>query len=182
MGTLPLDTPAKPTNYLRDVQHSSSRRVAVAAVPALAVPDGRGRRYGSAVTVVGRIGVAVAVTAALGWVAARARAVAVSGPSMVPTLVDGDALLAYPVRRVRPGDVVIARFRSRPDLLVVKRAVRPCGDGWWIEGDNPLITDDSRKYGEAVVLGRVLFRYWRAPAANQVRDCSVHRRGRSPGR
>ena len=55
-------------------------------------------------------------------------------------------------------------------------------DGWWIEGDNPFITDDSRKYGEAVVLGRVLFRYWRAPAANQVRDCSVDRRGRSPGR
>jgi len=120
------------------------------------------------VTVAGRIGVAMAVAAAgvaVGWVTARAYAVGVSGQSMVPTLVDGDALVAYPVRRVRPGDVVIARFRSRPDLLVVKRAIRPYGDGWWIEGDNPLVADDSRKYGEAVVLGRVLFRYWRARPA-----------------
>jgi phage repressor protein C with HTH and peptisase S24 domain len=119
------------------------------------------------VTLVGRIGLAVAMGAAVGWVAARARAVEVSGPSMVPTLADGDALVAYPVRRVRPGDIVIARFRSRPDLLVVKRAIRPCGDGWWIEGDNPFVTDDSRKYGEAVVLGRVLFRYWRASTADR---------------
>jgi phage repressor protein C with HTH and peptisase S24 domain len=98
----------------------------------------------------------------MGRLAARAYAVGVSGPSMVPTLFDGDALVAYPVRRVRPGDVVIARFCSRPDLLVVKRAIRPYGQGWWIEGDNPLVTDDSRKYGEAVVEGRVLFRYWRS--------------------
>jgi signal peptidase I len=135
------------------------------------VPDGRvshGGRYGSAVTLlslVRRMKIVVAMVAAgtaVGRVVARAFPVGVSGPSMVPTLLDGDALLAYPVRRVRPGDVVIARFRSRPDLLVVKRAIRPYRDGWWIEGDNPLVTDDSRKYGEADVLGRVLFRYWRA--------------------
>jgi phage repressor protein C with HTH and peptisase S24 domain len=124
------------------------------------------------VTAEGRIGVAVAVAAAcaaVGWAAARAYAVEVSGPSMVPTLFDGDALVAYPVRRVRSGDVVIARFRSRPDLLVVKRAIRPYGDGWWIEGDNPLVADDSRKYGEAVVVGRVIFRYWRARLVQRYR-------------
>jgi phage repressor protein C with HTH and peptisase S24 domain len=117
------------------------------------------------VTTVRRIKIVLEIVAAgavVGWVAARAYTVGVAGPSMVPTLRDGDALVAYPVRRVRPGDVVIARFRSRPDLLVVKRAIRPYGDGWWIEGDNPLVTDDSRRYGEAVVEGRVLFRYWRA--------------------
>jgi phage repressor protein C with HTH and peptisase S24 domain len=116
------------------------------------------------VTAVVRIGAALVLAtagAAATWVTARAYAVGVSGHSMAPTLVDGDAVFAYPVRQVRPGDVVIARFRSRPDLLVVKRAVRPYGSGWWIEGDNPLVADDSRKYGEAVVVGRVLFRYWR---------------------
>jgi phage repressor protein C with HTH and peptisase S24 domain len=126
---------------------------------------GHGGQYDSAVSTVRRINIVLgmaAAGAAVGWVAARAYAVGVSGPSMVPTLLDGDALVAYPVRRVRPGDVVIARFRSRPDLVVVKRAIRPYGDGWWIEGDNPLVTDDSRRYGEAVVEGRVLFRYWRA--------------------
>src|SRR4029453_4240354 len=45
---------------------------------------------------------------------------------------------------VRRGRLVIARFRAGPDLLVVKRAVRSVGDGWWLEGDNPLVADDSR--------------------------------------
>lgn len=109
--------------------------------------------------------------AGVGWVLGRVRAVGVAGPSMVPTLWHGDALLAYPARRVRPGDVVIARFRSRRDLLVVKRAVRPDGEGWWVEGDNPLITDDSRRYGTADVLGRVVLRYWPVlpPRARRVR-------------
>lgn len=87
-------------------------------------------------------------------------AVLVKGPSMVPALRDGDALIVRRGGRVRAGDVVVARFRTRPDLLVVKRAVRPDGGGWWIQGDNPLIEDDSRAYGVADVIGRVLFRYY----------------------
>jgi phage repressor protein C with HTH and peptisase S24 domain len=91
-------------------------------------------------------------------------AVLVRGPSMVPTLRDGDALI---VRRggrpVRPGDVVVARFRSRPDLLVVKRAVRAQDGGWWVHGDNDLVADDSRAYGVADVIGRVVLRYWPRP-------------------
>lgn len=91
-------------------------------------------------------------------------AVLVHGPSMAPTLRHGDALL---VRRggrpVRPGDVVVASFRSRPELLVVKRAVRAQDGGWWVRGDNALVTDDSRAYGVADVVGRVLVRYWPRP-------------------
>ncbi|GIM82375.1 S24/S26 family peptidase [Salinispora arenicola] len=91
-------------------------------------------------------------------------AVLVSGPSMVPTLRHGDAVL---VRRgdrgVRVGDVVIAVFRSRPDLLVVKRAVAPAAGGWWLTGDNPLVSDDSRAYGVADIRGRVVARYWPRP-------------------
>ncbi|HEX5540333.1 MAG TPA: S24/S26 family peptidase [Micromonospora sp.] len=94
----------------------------------------------------------------------RVFAVLVQGPSMAPTLRHGDALL---VRRggraVRSGDIVVAAFRSRPDLLVIKRAVRPQDRGWWVRGDNPLVTDDSRAYGVADVLGRVLLRYWPSP-------------------
>jgi len=90
------------------------------------------------------------------WVMAR-----VTGPSMVPTVRSGDRLL---VRRVRPsttvpvGTVVLARFPARPDLLVVKRVRRPVSGGYWVEGDNPLVTDDSRAFGTAVVVGRVLAR------------------------
>lgn len=91
-------------------------------------------------------------------------AVLVRGPSMAPTLRAGDALL---VRRggraTRPGDVVVARFRTRPDLLVVKRAVRVSDGGWLVRGDNPLATDDSATYGVADVVGRVLLRYWPRP-------------------
>ncbi|MEH1100224.1 S24/S26 family peptidase [Micromonospora sp. CPCC 205561] len=91
-------------------------------------------------------------------------AVLVSGPSMSPTLRPGDAVL---VRRggraVRPGDVVVAVFRSRPELLVVKRAVRPQDGGWWLRGDNEFVADDSRAYGVAEVRGRVVARYWPRP-------------------
>lgn len=88
----------------------------------------------------------------------------VAGPSMVPTLRPGDALL---VRRggraVRPGDVVVARFRARPELLVVKRAVRPCQEGWWVESDSAAVADDSRAFGPADVVGRVVCRWWPRP-------------------
>ncbi|MEW1589431.1 S24/S26 family peptidase [Micromonospora vinacea] len=91
-------------------------------------------------------------------------AVLVTGPSMAPTLRHGDALLVRPGGRpIRAGDVVVAVFRTRPDLLVVKRAVRPQDGGWWLRGDNDLITDDSRAYGVADVRGRVVARYWPRP-------------------
>ena len=95
------------------------------------------------------------------WVMAR-----VSGPSMSPTVRDGDRLL---VRRVgagdgiRPGAVVLARFPARPELLVVKRVRRTVPGGHWVEGDNPLVADDSRAFGPAVVVGRVVGRLWPRP-------------------
>jgi phage repressor protein C with HTH and peptisase S24 domain len=87
--------------------------------------------------------------------------VLVRGPSMTPTLRQGDAVLARRGgRSPRPGDVVVGRFRSRPDLLVVKRVVRREGDGWWLEGDNELVADDSRRYGVADVTARVILQWW----------------------
>jgi phage repressor protein C with HTH and peptisase S24 domain len=83
---------------------------------------------------------------------------------MAPGLRSGDALVVRRGGRVRDGDVVVARFRSRPDLLVVKRAVREQDGGWWLRGDNEFVTDDSRAYGVADVIGRVLCRYWPHPS------------------
>ena len=91
------------------------------------------------------------------------RAVLVEGLSMLPALRPGDCLLVRRCTRPRPGQVVVARFPARPDLLVVKRLVRPVGDLWWVEGDNAAATDDSRTYGPAQVLGRVWLRYWPLP-------------------
>jgi phage repressor protein C with HTH and peptisase S24 domain len=88
--------------------------------------------------------------------------VTVRGPSMVPTLYDGDRVLARRGARVRPGDLVLGRFAG-VDRLVVKRAVRPCPDGgagaWWVASDNPYAGGDSEVHGPAVVLARVRWRY-----------------------
>ena len=93
---------------------------------------------------------------ATAWVVAR-----ITGPSMSPTVRHGDRLLVRRVRsagQVRPGDVVLARFPARPELLVVKRVRRAVPGGHWVEGDNSLVTDDSRTFGPAVVVGRVVAR------------------------
>lgn len=92
------------------------------------------------------------------WALAR-----VSGPSMSPTVKHGDRLLVARADRAHPGDVVLARFPARPELLVVKRVVREVEGGWWVEGDSPFVADDSRAFGPATVVGRVLLRLWPRP-------------------
>jgi phage repressor protein C with HTH and peptisase S24 domain len=75
---------------------------------------------------------------------------------MVPTLYDGDCLLVGRGLRVKAGDLVVARFRERPELLVVKRAVRPLDGGWELASDNEFAPGPS---GVADVEARVLWRY-----------------------
>lgn len=87
----------------------------------------------------------------------RIGTVLVSGPSMVPTLRDGDCLLVLRTCRVRPGDLVVARYRSRPSLLVVKRAVEQQDGGWLLASDNPYVQGPD---GVADVEAKVLRRYW----------------------
>lgn len=78
---------------------------------------------------------------------------------MVPTLRDGDVVVA---RRLggrsapAPGDVVLGRFRTMPDRLVVKRAVRAVDGGWWLASDNTFAGGDSEVHGVADVEARVL--------------------------
>ena len=94
----------------------------------------------------------------------RWRRVAVRGPSMSPVLCDGDVVLADFGATVRPGAVVLVRWAARPDQLSVKRAVRPVDDGgWWVEGDNPFGSTDSRALGPAEVLAVVGLRLWPRP-------------------
>jgi phage repressor protein C with HTH and peptisase S24 domain len=80
-------------------------------------------------------------------------------PSMVPVLRDGDAILVRRTIDCRPGDVVVVVFPGQEGLFV-KRARYPVGGGWWVEGDNADASSDSRLYGPARVVGRVLLRWW----------------------
>jgi phage repressor protein C with HTH and peptisase S24 domain len=88
----------------------------------------------------------------------RWQKVRVAGPSMVPTLYDGDVVAVRHGAAVRPGDVVLARFRSMPDRYVLKRAERPDGGGWLLCSDNDAAGGDSRSHGVADVLARVVLR------------------------
>jgi nickel-type superoxide dismutase maturation protease len=89
---------------------------------------------------------------------------AVAERSMQPTLRPGDWLLIRRSRRVRPGQVVVARHPARPTLLLVKRAIRREDGGWWLESDSPDAgVVDSRSFGPVppgLIEGVLLFRYW----------------------
>jgi nickel-type superoxide dismutase maturation protease len=97
------------------------------------------------------------------------RRVKVAERSMEPALRPGDWLLVRRTRRIRPGQIVLARHPGRPDLLIVKRAARRVDGGWWLESDNPGAgATDSRRFGVVpapLIEGRLLARYRRAGPA-----------------
>jgi phage repressor protein C with HTH and peptisase S24 domain len=75
---------------------------------------------------------------------------------MVPALRDGDCLFVRRGAQIRPGDVVVARYRGRPELLVVKRALAPSDGGWLLSSDNPFVDAPD---GVADVEARAVLRY-----------------------
>jgi phage repressor protein C with HTH and peptisase S24 domain len=84
---------------------------------------------------------------------------------MLPTYAAGDWLVATRAGRIAPGQIVVIERESRPGILLIKRVVRAEGQGWWVEGDNALASDDSRSFGAvdaSEIVGRIRFRYRRA--------------------
>jgi nickel-type superoxide dismutase maturation protease len=100
----------------------------------------------------------------------RWRRVAVRGPSMSPTLADGDVVLVRFGAQVRADDVVLVRWPARPAQLSVKRAVRADGAGWWVLGDNPDGSTDSRELGPALVEAVAVARLWPRPRRLRTRS------------
>ncbi|WP_240796481.1 nickel-type superoxide dismutase maturation protease [Streptomyces sp. RFCAC02] len=99
----------------------------------------------------------------------------VYNPSMLPTLRPGDQLLLGYGARVRPGHVVVVRHPFQHDLLIVKRAAERRPGGWWVVGDNPMVTNDSREFGvvpDGLVVARAVLRL-RPPLRHQRSPVSV---------
>ena len=65
---------------------------------------------------------------------------------MAPTLRDGDAIVALSTNwlPVKPGRIVAFR---RGEALFIKRALNREGGGWYVVGDNPSRSSDSRRFG-----------------------------------
>lgn len=110
------------------------------------------------------------------WLAVRWRPfrIEVQGDSMTPALWPGDRALAIRVRRPARGHVVVLEHPVRPGLEIVKRVTGVPGDlapdgrvleadEYWVEGDNPARSTDSRQHGavpSARMRGRVRLVYW----------------------
>jgi phage repressor protein C with HTH and peptisase S24 domain len=88
---------------------------------------------------------------------------------MSPTLRDGDVVVVRHGARIRPGDVVLARFRDLPDRAVLKRAERRSGDAWWLASDNSGAGGDSTVHGVADVHARVVLRWRRGSWPRRVK-------------
>lgn len=98
----------------------------------------------------------------------------VVGPSMEPTLLQGDRVVVdlwtYRHRAPRPGEIVLFEGPRTGDTPMVKRVVPPpldhAGsktDGVWVLGDHRERSLDSRRFGPVPterIVGRVVLRYW----------------------
>ncbi len=103
--------------------------------------------------------------------------VAIEGPSMEPTLREGDWLLVDPDAHARrppaPGDLVLAPDPREDDRLLIKRVGSVDQDGWLtLAGDDPDHSTDSRVFGSvdpASVVGAPWFRYWPLGRVGRIR-------------
>src|SRR5437867_8060786 len=114
--------------------------------------------------------------AAVIWVALRRPfRVAVDGESMAPTLRPGDFLIAVRSGPLQTGSMVVVEHPGRRGYEMVKRLVGVPGDviegialgpgQFWVVGDNPAASTDSRSLGpfeREAIRGVVRFRYWPA--------------------
>jgi type IV secretory pathway protease TraF len=92
---------------------------------------------------------------------------------MLPTLWPDDWALVVSPRRYAARDVVVVEHPGRPGYEMVKRIVAAPGgtvgertlgpDEWWVEGDRPDASTDSRHFGPvstSELLARVVLVYW----------------------
>lgn len=92
---------------------------------------------------------------------------------MEPTLGSGEYLVAVRTHRVRRGSFVVVEHPRRPGYEMVKRVAATPGqqvagrlmgsNEYWVIGDNPGGSTDSRGFGPIrveAIRGRAVLRYW----------------------
>ena len=87
----------------------------------------------------------------------------VSGLSMIPTLAPGERLLVRTDGPIVIGDIVAFERENQFDI---KRILRIEADGIFVQGDNDLVSTDSRIYGlipHDNVIGVATYRLWPKP-------------------
>ena len=90
------------------------------------------------------------------WLLGRRWRVRVAGNSMLPNLTANTELLVNRNQRPVVGDVVVARHPQQAELKIVKRVAKSTPNGYWLLGDNPAESNDSRDFGwiaESAILG-----------------------------
>ena len=93
----------------------------------------------------------------------RYRMAVVSGLSMIPTLAPGERLLVRLDGPIVLGDIVVF---NREQQFDIKRILRIEADGIFVQGDNDLVSTDSRTYGlipHENVIGVATYRLWPTP-------------------
>jgi signal peptidase I len=138
--------------------------------------DPSARTYHRALATRKRLAFAAAFTAAAAYAFLRWKPfrVEVNGPSMRPSLEQGDWALAVPTARFRRSDVVVVEHPGRDGFEMVKRVTAVPGDlapdgrvlgrdEFWVQGDAPEASTDSRAFGavpRARLKARVRLVYW----------------------
>ena len=87
----------------------------------------------------------------------------VSGLSMIPTLAPSERLLVRTDGPIVIGDIVVFERGSQFDI---KRILRIEAEGIFVQGDNELVSTDSRTYGlipHDNVIGFATYRLWPKP-------------------
>ena len=82
---------------------------------------------------------------------------------MNPSYRDGDWVLVLRSERLQPGAVAAVRDPRETRRILIKRVIRREVSSWWVAGDNPTASTDSRTFGPVppeLVVGRVLLRYY----------------------